>query len=95
MGGCVWYYWDEAHKQYIFEYDNECTIEDSIINITYNADLINSNGWAKENIATTLVGTGDIKYCISNNECEPTEAVINGSNTKFITDNNNNHRFSR
>ena len=23
MDGCVWYYWDEDHKQYIFEYDNE------------------------------------------------------------------------
>ena len=85
MNGCVWYYWDEDHKQYIFEYDNVCTIEDPSIDITYNAGLINSNGWAKENIATTLVGTGEIKYCISNSECEPTEAIVNGSNTKFIT----------
>ncbi len=85
MNGCVWYYWDEDHKQYIFEYDNICTIEAPSIDITYNASLINSNGWAKENIAATLVGTGEIKYCISNSECEPTEAVINGSNTKFIT----------
>ena len=85
MGGCVWYYWDEDHKQYIFEYDNECIIEDPSIDIIYNASLINSNGWTKENIAATLVGTGKIKYCISNSECEPTEEVINGANTKFIT----------
>ena len=85
MNGCVWYYWDEDHKQYIFEYDNICTIEAPSIDITYNASLINSNGWAKENIAATLVGTGEIKYCISNSECEPIEAVVNGSNTKFIT----------
>ena len=85
MGGCVWYYWDESHKQYIFEYDNICTIEEPSIDITYNADLINSNGWANENIAATLVGTGDIKYCISSSQCEPTEEIINGSNTKFIT----------
>ena len=84
MNGCVWYYWDEDHKQYIFEYDNVCTIEAPSIDITYNAGLINSNGWAKENIATTLVGTGEIKYCISDSECEPTEAIVNGSNTKFI-----------
>ena len=86
MNGCVWYYWDEDHTQYIFEYDNVCTIEAPSIDITYNASLINSNGWAKENIAATLVGTGEIKYCISNSECEPAEAVVNGSNTKFITD---------
>ena len=86
MNGCVWYYWDEDYKQYIFEYDNVCTIEAPSIDITYNASLINSNGWAKENIAATLVGTGEIKYCISNSECEPAEAVVNGSNTKFITD---------
>ena len=85
MNGCVWYYWDEDHKQYIFEYDNECIIEVPAIDIIYNKELINSNGWAKENIAATLVGTGEIKYCISNSECEPTEAVVNGSNTKFIT----------
>ena len=91
MNGCVWYYWDEDHKQYIYEYDNECSIDTPFINITYNNDLINSNGWAKENIATTLVGTGEIKYCISNNECEPTEAVINGSNTKFITNEGTNY----
>lgn len=86
MNGCVWYYWDESHKQYIFEYDNECVIEDPSIDILYNADLININGWAKENIATTLVGTGEIKYCIGTTECVPTETVVNGSNTKFITD---------
>ena len=85
MNGCVWYYWDEDHKQYVFEYDNVCTIEAPSIDITYNVGLINSNGWAKENIATTLVGTGEIKYCISDSECEPTEAIVNGSNTKFIT----------
>ena len=86
MDGCVWYYWDEDHKQYIFEYDNECNIENPTVDITYNEELINDNGWAKENIAVTIVGIGDVKYCISDRDCYPNEMVVNGSNTKFLTE---------
>ena len=87
LSGCVWYYWDTAYNQYSFEYDMECVKTDTEpeINITYNESLINSNGWAKENIAVTLVGNGEVKYCISSSECDPSEVVLNGSNTKFIT----------
>ena len=87
MTGCVWYYWDEGHKQYIFEYDSECELveTDSTINIVYNESLVNSNGWAKENVAVTLEGNGNIKYCMGTSACEPNEIVENGVNTKFIT----------
>ena len=87
LSGCVWYYWDTAYNQYSFEYDMECVKTDTEpeINITYNENLINNNGWAKENIAVTLVGNGEVKYCISSSECDPNEVVLNGSNTKFIT----------
>ena len=86
MTGCVWYYWDFEHNQYVFEYDENCEIEETepAINISYNTGLINSNGWAKENIAVTLSGNGQIKYCINSEECEPTN-VVNGNNTQFIT----------
>ncbi len=87
LAGCVWYYWDTNYNQYVFEYDMECVQTDTepVINIAYNEDLINSNGWAKEDIAVTLSGNGDIKYCISSNECEPNEIIETGNNTKFIT----------
>ena len=87
LSGCVWYYWDTAYNQYSFEYDMECVKVDTEpeINITYNENLINNNGWAKENIAVTLVGNGEVKYCLSSSECDPNEVVLNGNNTKFIT----------
>ena len=87
LSGCVWYYWDTTYSQYSFEYDKDCMKVDTEpeINITYNEGLINSNGWAKENIAVTLIGNGEVKYCLSSSECEPNEVVENGSNTKFIT----------
>ncbi len=86
MNGCVWYYWDEGHKQYIFEYDSECELVETepTINIVYNESLINTNGWAKENVAVTLVGNGEIKYCIDGEECEPNK-VVNGNYTQFIS----------
>ena len=88
LAGCVWYYWDTNYNQYIFEYDMECIQTDTepVINIAYDESLINDNGWAKENIAVTLSGNGDIKYCISSSECEPNEIVETGNNTKFITE---------
>ncbi len=87
LSGCVWYYWDTNYNQYVFEYDMECVQTDTepVINIAYDESLINSNGWAKENIAVTLNGNGEIKYCISSSECEPNEIVETGNNTKFIT----------
>ncbi len=87
LSGCVWYYWDTTYNQYIFEYDMECIKVDTepVINIAYDESLINTNGWAKENIAVTLSGNGEIKYCISSSECEPNEIVEVGNNTKFIT----------
>ena len=93
LSGCVWYYWDTAYNQYSFEYDMECVKVDTEpeINITYNENLINSNGWAKENIAVTLVGNGEVKYCISSSECDPSEVVLNGNNTKFITNEGTNY----
>ena len=84
MNGCVWYKWNPEFNQYDFEYDNTCDITDPTINITYNEQLINSKGWAKENIGVTFVGNGEIRYCISNEECEPTELIQNNSNTKFV-----------
>ena len=69
MEGCVWYYWDSS--QYIFEYDQECTLEEATVAITYDEGLI-TNGWAKANMLVNIVSNGDsIKYCIDNNECEP------------------------
>ena len=87
LSGCVWYYWDTTYNQYIFEYDMECIKVDTepVINIAYDESLINTNGWAKENITVTLSGNGEIKYCISSSECEPNEIVATGNNTKFIT----------
>ena len=65
----------------------ECIKVDTepVINIAYDESLINTNGWAKENITVTLSGNGEIKYCISSSECEPNEIVATGNNTKFIT----------
>ena len=69
-----------------FVMDSECEITtEPKINITYDTSLINSNGWAKEDIAVTIQGNGEIKYCISDNTCEPNEVISNGDNTKFIT----------
>ena len=87
MQGCVWYYWDESINQYSFEYDSECVKIDTepIINITYDTSLINNNGWAKEDIAVTITGNGETKYCIGTSECEPNEVIEIGNNTKFIT----------
>ena len=87
MSGCVWYYWNEENKQYIFEYDSECkkTDDPPEVNIIYNNDLINKNGWAKENISVSITGIGEIKYCIGNSECEPNDIIETGNNTKFIT----------
>ena len=86
MAGCVWYSWDPVYNQYNFEYDSECEIEETepTINLSYNSSLINSNGWAKENVAVTLSGNGEIKYCIDSEECEPT-TVVNGNYTQFIS----------
>ncbi len=87
MSGCVWYYWNEENKQYIFEYDSECkkTDDPPEVNIVYNNELINNNGWAKENISVSITGIGEIKYCIGNSECEPNDIIETGNNTKFIT----------
>ena len=87
MSGCVWYYWNEENKQYIFEYDSECkkTDDPPEVNIIYNNELINNNGWAKENISVSITGIGEIKYCIGNSECEPNDIIETGNNTKFIT----------
>ena len=87
LSGCVWYHWETNYNQYIFEYDGECVSMDTepVINISYNESLINSNGWAKENIAVTLSGNGEIKYCLADSECEPNEIINIGTNTKFIT----------
>lgn len=86
MAGCVWYSWDPVYNQYNFEYDSECEIEETepTINLSYNSSLINSNGWSKENVAVTLSGNGEIKYCIDSEECEPT-TVVNGNYTQFIS----------
>ena len=68
LAGCVWYYWDTNYNQYIFEYDMECVQTDTepVINFTYNESLINSNGWAKENIAVTLSHRRNILFmCFS------------------------------
>ena len=87
LSGCVWYHWETNYNQYIFEYDGECVSMDTepVINISYNESLINSNGWAKENITVTLSGNGEIKYCLADSECEPNEIINIGTNTKFIT----------
>ena len=91
--GCVWYSWNIAYNQYFFEYDSECVNVDTepTINLAYNQNLINSNGWAKENMSVTLTGNGQIKYCISNSECTPNLDVTVGNNTKFITSEGNNY----
>ena len=91
--GCVWYGWNIAYNQYFFEYDSECVNVDTepTINLAYNQNLINSNGWAKENMSVTLTGNGQIKYCISNSECTPNLDVTVGNNTKFITSEGNNY----
>ncbi len=93
MAGCVWYSWDPVYNQYNFEYDSECVNVDTepTINLAYNQNLINSNGWAKENMSVTLTGNGQIKYCISNSECTPNLDVTVGNNTKFITSEGNNY----
>ena len=93
LSGCVWYYWESNYNQYIFEYDSECVKVDTepTINIIYNESLINSNGWAKENITVTLSGNGEIKYCLADSECEPNEIVETGNNTKFITSEGTNY----
>lgn len=86
LKGCVLYKWDSNYNQYEFEYSETCeTLEtEPIINITYDSSLINSNGWAKENVPVTIYGNGEIKYCISNTLCEPNEVISTGNNTKFI-----------
>ena len=86
MTGCIWYSWDPVYNQYNFEYDSECEITETepTINLSYNTALINSNGWAKENVAVTLSGNGEIKYCIDSEECEPNK-VVNGNYTQFIS----------
>ena len=69
--GCVWYYWDAQYNQYKFEYDLECKDPDTepIVQIVYDSSLINSNGWIKANLAVTVTGNGEVKYCISEGEC--------------------------
>ncbi len=93
MQGCIFYRWYEPNKQYIFEYNEECKKPDTEpeVAISYDKELINSNGWAKENVAVTITGNGEVKYCLSSTECEPNEVIETGNNTKFITIDGINH----
>ena len=93
LQGCVLYKWVESKKQYEFTYDEECEIQDTepIVTIAYDSSLINSNGWAKENVPVTIFGNGDAKYCINTKECEPNEVIETGNNTKFITNEGSNY----
>ena len=91
MNGCVWYKWHPEFNQYDFEYDNSCDIKDPSISIVYNESLVNEKGWAKENIGVTFIGNGDISYCISDSECNPTELITNNSNTKFVVNEGTNY----
>ena len=93
LNGCVWYYYDEVYNQYIFEYDDKCSKYDTTptISIEYNSDLINSNGWAKEDIPVTILGQGNLYYCIASSECEPNIQLPIGNNTEFINTEGNNY----
>ena len=86
MSGCVWYSWDSDYNQYNFEYDSKCSKYDTepIVNISYNESLINKNNWTNKDIAVTITGSGELKYCIDSVECDPTETISIGNNTKFI-----------
>ena len=87
MDGCVIYNWVESKKQYEFTYDEECEIieQPPEIRIIYDEKLINENGWGKDDLAVTISGIGELKYCLSNNECEPNQVIEKGNNTKFVT----------
>ena len=87
LQGCVLYKWNNANNQYIFEYSEECETMDTepVVDIIYDNNLINENGWANKDLAITISGNGEVKYCISDKECEPNELIEVGNNTKFVT----------
>lgn len=45
------------------------------VNITYDKNKVNTNGWTKEDIVVTITGEGNLKYCLSDTSCEPSENV--------------------
>ena len=87
MPGCIIYNWSNSDNQYIYEYSEECKVEEVFptIDLIYDSSLINDNGWAKEDVAVRIIGNGNIKYCLSNSECEPNEIIEMENNTKYIT----------
>ena len=93
MTGCVNYKWNESIKKYDFEYTDPCEVKEiePAIAIIYDKNLINLKGWINNNFAITLNGNGEIKYCISNEQCEPNEVVEIGNYTKFIVNNGTNY----
>lgn len=80
-------------KKYDFEHTDPCEVKEiePTIAIIYDKNLINLKGWINNNFAITLNGNGEIKYCISNEQCEPNEVVEIGNYTKFIVNNGTNY----
>ena len=94
LKGCVVYYWDSSMNQYVFEYSQNCedySDDNPYLIMGYREDLINENGWARENIAVTMTANGKITYCLSDNECIPNLNLQSGINTKFITQEGTNY----
>ena len=74
LGGCVVYYWNNTTNRYIFEYDQTCENYSEVkpsLTMNYRKELINENGWAKEDVDVTLIAEGKVTYCLGSSECTP------------------------
>ena len=94
LGGCIIFYWNLDTNQYVFEYDRICKdFSDTKPSLTmsYREELINENGWAKEDVAVTLIANGEITYCLDTSECTPDTILQLGANTRFITQEGTNY----
>ena len=45
------------------------------VNINYDKNKVNANGWTNEDIIVTITGEGNLKYCLSDTSCEPSDNV--------------------
>ena len=94
LGGCIIFYWNLDTNQYVFEYVRICKdFSDTKPSLTmsYREELINENGWAKEDVAVTLIANGEITYCLDTSECTPDTILQLGANTRFITQEGTNY----
>jgi len=86
LTGCIFYRWDDNHKQYKFNYSKDCELKELNVEITNISGEFNDLGWANKDFFVNIKTNGlSYSYCVSDKKCNPKAVVNSSEGSAYVT----------